>query len=436
MSQEYWEKDIETISRKELEKMQFDRLKKTLEVALQSDYYKNIFKKEKLTIDSFKDINDVKKIPLTTKDNLRDHFPYGFLAVDKKEVIRLHSSSGTTGNPIVVFHSRHDLGSWANLVARSMFAVGVRNTDVFQNICGYGLFTGGLGFQYGAEKLGTLTIPAGMGNSKRQIKLMRDFGTTVIHTIPSYVRHLVDQFHDLNLELGTDSDLRLMIIGAEPHTEETRRYIEQMIGVKAFNSYGISEMNGPGVAFECEYQHGLHLWEDSFLMEIINPETLDPVADGEIGELVLTTLDRQAMPILRYSTHDLTRIIPGVCPCGRTHRLIDRIKGRTDDMIIIRGCNVFPMQIEKVLVQIPELESNYLITLETIDGVDEMIIEVEAKEAIIMDTFSKLEKLKKYIIDEVRNEVLISPKVKLVEPNHFLPCEGKALRVKDNRKQY
>jgi len=436
MSQEYWEKDIETISRKELEKMQFDRLKKTLEVALQSDYYKNIFKKEKLTIDSFKDINDVKMIPLTTKDNLHDHFPYGFLAVDKKEVIRLHSSSGTTGNPIVVFHSRHDLGSWANLVARSMFAVGVRNTDVFQNICGYGLFTGGLGFQYGAEKLGTLTIPAGMGNSKRQIKLMRDFGTTVIHTIPSYVRHLVDQFHDLNLELGTDSDLRLMIIGAEPHTEETRRYIEQMIGVKAFNSYGISEMNGPGVAFECEYQHGLHLWEDSFLMEIINPETLDPVADGEIGELVLTTLDRQAMPILRYSTHDLTRIIPGVCPCGRTHRLIDRIKGRTDDMIIIRGCNVFPMQIEKVLVQIPELESNYLITLETIDGVDEMIIEVEAKEAIIMDTFSKLEKLKKYIIDEVRNEVLISPKVKLVEPNHFLPCEGKALRVKDNRKQY
>jgi phenylacetate-CoA ligase len=436
MQQQYWEKELETMSRGDLEKLQLERLKKTIGFAAQSQYYKNIFKENNITADSFKSIADIKKIPFTTKEDLRGHFPYGFLAADKKDAIRLHSSSGTTGNPTVVYHSKHDLDSWANLVARSMFSVGTRDTDVFQNICGYGLFTGGLGFQYGAEKLGALTIPAGAGNSKRQIKLMRDYGTTVIHTIPSYIVHLVDHFRDLNLDPRTDTDLRIMIIGAEPHTEETRQRIQDMVGIKAFNSYGLSEMNGPGVAMECEHQKGLHLWEDCFIMEIINPTTLEPVADGEVGELVLTTLDRQAMPILRYRTRDLTRIIPGQCACGRTHRMIDRIKGRTDDMFIIKGCNVFPLQIEKILMQIPEVGNNYIIHLDTIEGVDEMVIEVEVMDGNFLDNFAKLEKLTKYITNEIKNEVLITPKVRMVQPNHFMPCEGKAVRVKDTRKQF
>jgi phenylacetate-CoA ligase len=436
MAHEYWEKELETMPRNDLEKFQFERFKKTLGFALQSQYYKNLFKEKNLSIDSFKSIKDIAKVPFTTKEDLRGHFPYGFLAADKKEVVRLHSSSGTTGNPTVVFHSKHDLASWANLIARSLFSVGVRDTDVFQNICGYGLFTGGLGFQYGAERLGALTIPAGAGNSKRQIKLMRDYGTTAIHTIPSYIVHLVDVFRELDLDPRTDTDLRLMVIGAEPHTEETRQRIQEMMSVKAYNSYGLSEMNGPGVAFECEHQRGLHIWEDCFFVEIIDPETLEPVPDGEVGELVLTTLDREAMPILRYRTRDLTRIVATSCPCGRTHKIVDRMKGRSDDMFIIKGCNVFPMQIEKVLMKIPEIGNNYMIILDTIDSVDEMIIEVEAQEGVFRDTFSKLERLTKNIINEVRNEVLVSPKVKLVEPNTLPKCEGKAVRVKDLRTQF
>jgi phenylacetate-CoA ligase len=436
MAQIYWEKDLETISRNDLEKLQLERLKATLGYALQSQYYKTLFKEKNLSIDSFQSIRDIHKIPFTTKENLRGHFPYGFLAAEKKDVIRLHSSSGTTGNPTVVFHSKHDLDSWANLVARSMFTAGIRDTDVFQNICGYGLFTGGLGFQYGAERLGALTIPAGAGNSKRQIKLMQDYGTTAIHTIPSYVPHLVDVFRDSNLDPRTDTDLRIMVIGAEPHTEETRQRIQEMLDIKAFNSYGLSEMNGPGVAFECNNQNGMHIWEDCYFVEVINPETLEPVANGEVGELILTTLDRQAMPILRYRTRDLTRIISEPCECGRTHRRIDRIKGRSDDMFIIKGCNVFPMQIEKILMQIPEIGQNYLIILETINDTDEIIVEVEVKDGIFMDTFAKLERLTKHITNEVKNEILVTPKVKLLEPNHFPPCEGKAVRVKDMRKHF
>ena len=353
---------------------------------------------------------------------------------DRSNTIRLHSSSGTTGNPIVIFHTRHDLDSWSNLVARSLFAAGARQSDVFQNICGYGLFTGGLGFQYGAEKLGMLSIPAGAGNSKRQIKIMMDYGTTVIHTLPSYVPRLVEVFEELKLDPRKDTNLKFLVIGAEPHTEETRQRIQQMMGIKAYNSFGLSEMNGPGVAFECEYQDGMHLWEDKYILEIINPETLEPVKDGEIGELVMTTLDREAMPVIRYRTRDLTRILSGNCPCGRTHRRIDRIKGRSDDMFIIKGCNVFPIQIERVLMQTPEIGNNYLIILETIEGSDELIVEVEVKEGAFMDKYESLEKLRKYLVNEIKNEVLVTPRVKLLEPNALPQAEGKAVRVKDLRK--
>lgn len=432
----YWEKDIETMSRADINKFQLERLKQTISRAAQSTYYGNLFKQQGITANSVNHVSDINKIPFTTKEDLRGHFPYGFLAVEKKEVVRLHSSSGTTGNPTVIFHNHHDLDAWANLVARSMFAAGARDTDVFQNIAGYGLFTGGLGFQYGAEKLGMLSIPAGAGNSKRQIKLMQDYGTTVVHTIPSYVPHLFDVFGEHNIDPRTETDLRILFIGAEPHTEEARLRIQDMLGVKAFNSYGLSEMNGPGVAFECQYQQGMHLWEDSFLIEIINPQTLEPVAEGEVGELVLTTLNRRANPILRYRTRDLTRLIPGTCTCGRTHKRVDRMKGRSDDMFIIRGCNVFPMQIEKVLMQIPEVGNNYIIVLENNNDVDELIIEVEAKEGIFLDNLAKLERLTRQITTEIKNEVLVTPKVKLVEPNSIPKCEGKAIRVNDLRNQF
>ena len=430
----YWENELETLKRKDLEKLQVKRLKSTIQSAMNSPYCGNLYKQLGLSADSITAVSDIQKLPFTTKQNLRENFPYGFLGLPTKELIRLHSTSGTTGNPTVIFHNRHDIDSWANLMARSLFCAGVRDTDVFQNICGYGLFTGGLGFQYGVERLGCLSIPAGAGNSPRQIKLMQDYGTTVAHAIPSYLNRLYEVFLEEGLDPKKDTKLHTFVIGAEPHTEEQRCRIEEMFGVKAYNSFGLTEMNGPGVAFECTYQNGLHIWEDAYLIEIINPKTLEPVAEGEIGELVMTTLDRQAMPLIRYRTRDLTRILPGTCSCGRTHARLDRITGRSDDMFIVKGCNIFPMQIEGVLMKIPEVGADYLITLDTIDGNDEMIIEVEVKKDWFNGDISRLDKLTKQLTAQIRDEVLVKPIIKLVEPNSLPKPEGKAVRVKELRK--
>jgi len=429
----YWENELETLNRNDLEKLQVKRLKSTIQSAMNSPYYGNLYKQMGLSADSVKSVADIQKLPFTTKQNLRENFPYGFLGLPTKELIRLHSTSGTTGNPTVIFHNRHDIDSWANLMARSLFCAGVRDTDVFQNICGYGLFTGGLGFQYGVERLGCLSIPAGAGNSPRQIKLMQDYGTTAIQASPSYLNRLYEVFLEEGLDPRKDTKLHTFVIGAEPHTEEQRQRIEEMYGVKAYNSFGLTEMNGPGVAFECTYQNGLHIWEDAYLVEIINPETLEPIADGEVGELVLTTLDRQAMPLIRYRTRDLTRILPGTCACGRTHIRLDRITGRSDDMFIVKGCNIFPMQIEGVLMKIPEVGADYLITLKTIDGNDEMIIEVEVKKDWFNGDISRLDKLTKQLTALIRDEVLVKPIIKLVEPNSLPKPEGKAVRVKELR---
>ena len=426
----YWQQDLETMTAPELKNFQFKKLKETILQAAKSPYYRE----KSLTSDQLRSLEDIHKLPLTTKEDLRENFPYGFLTLPLDNTVRLHCSSGTTGNPTVIFHNRHDLDSWANLVARSLFAAGARPTDVFQNICGYGLFTGGLGFQYGAECLGALTIPAGAGNSKRQIQLMQNFGTTVVHAIPSYLTRLHSVFEEMGIETARDTKLRLLVIGAEPHTEAQRQRIQELFGIKAFNSFGLSEMNGPGVAFECQHQTGLHLWEDAFIAEIVDPETLEPVADGEVGELVMTTLDRQAMPLIRYRTRDLTRFIPGDCPCGRTHRRIDRITGRTDDMFIVKGCNVFPMQVEKILMNFPEIGHDYVIVLETIDGVDEMLIKVEVNRNWFAGELDALENLRRRIVDDVRDEVLVTPQVKLVEPGALPKQEGKAVRVQDLRK--
>lgn len=434
MTKQFWQNELEDLSKIDLEKLQLERLNTTIEYAVQSPFYKELYRDKGISAGSIKNITQIQDLPFTTKQDLRNNFPYGFLALPKKEIIRLHSSSGTTGNPTVVFHNRHDIKSWANLMARSLFCAGVRDTDVFQNICGYGLFTGGLGFQYGIEALGCLSIPAGAGNSLRQIKLMQDYGTTVAHAIPSYLGRLYEVFEAAGLDPKKDTQLHTLVIGAEPHTEEQRGRIEEMFGVKAYNSFGLSEMNGPGVAFECTHQKGLHIWEDAFLVEIVNPDTLQPVEDGECGELVMTTLDRQAMPLIRYRTRDITRIIPEKCECGRVHRRIDRITGRTDDMFIVKGCNVFPMQIESVLLKIPEVGSDYMITLETINDSDEMVVEVEVKKNWFNGDIRRLDSLSKQITAQIRDEVLAKPIVKLVEAGSIPKAEGKAVRVADKRK--
>ncbi|MEI7613614.1 MAG: phenylacetate--CoA ligase [Betaproteobacteria bacterium] len=431
----YWQTELETLDRANLQKLQIERLTQSLRQAINAPSYAEKPELVKAAAGGIASLEQLGELPFTTKEDLRRSFPWGFLATDKTNVVRLHSSSGTTGNPSVVFHNPHDLDSWANLMARSLFSAGVRNTDVFQNICGYGLFTGGLGFQYGIEKLGCLSIPAGAGNSLRQIKLMRDFGTSVAHAIPSYLGRLLDVFREEGLDPRKDTQLHTLVIGAEPHTEEHRQRIEEMFGVKAYNSFGLSEMNGPGVAFECTEQNGLHVWEDAFVVEIIDPLTLQPVPDGEIGELVMTTLDRQAMPVIRYRTRDLTRFLPGACPCGRTHRRIDRISGRSDDMFIVKGCNVFPMQVEGVLMKLPEVGDDYRIILDTIEDQDEMIVEVEVKKDWFKGDLAFLDRLQRHITHLIRDEVLLRPLIKLVEPGSIPKAEGKAVRVIDRRKK-
>lgn len=431
MNGEYWQPEIETMPREKLRHLQTEKLRRTIETALNSPFYGHRLGKLGITPQSINSVDDIRKIPFTTKQDLRDNYPFGLVAGNMKDAIRIHSSSGTTGHPTVVVYSRHDIDSWANMIARNMYMVGCRDTDVFQNSSGYGMFTGGLGFQYGAERLGATTIPAAAGNSKRQIMFIRDFGTTCLHAIPSYAVRLAEVFKDEGID-PRSTRLHTLFIGAEPHTDEQRRRIEKLLGVKAYNSFGMTEMNGPGVAFECKQQDGMHLWEDNYIVEIVDPDTLEPVPDGEYGEMVLTTLDRTMMPILRYRTRDLTRIIPGKCACGRTHRRIDRIKGRTDDMFIIKGVNVFPMQVEKILAQFPVLGSNYLITLDTVDDNDIMTVEVELDD-MRTDVYPELQKITRNIQRALKDEILLTPKIKLVNKGSIPTSEGKAVRVKDLR---
>ena len=430
----YWEKDVETLNRAKLEALQLKALQDTIGRAQKSFYYGKIFKEKGLNVKSLRSLNDINKFPFTNKDNLREHWPYGFIAVPKEELVRMHSSSGTTGRATVVFHTANDIAVWANLLARCMYMAGMRKDDVFQNMMTYGLFTGGLGFHYGAEKIGALVIPAGAGNSKRQIQLMIDFATTAIHVIPSYALHLSIVFTELKVDPRQDTKVKIAFLGAEPHTEKMRKKIEEIYGYKAFNSYGLSEMNGPGVAFECPYQDGMHIWEDSFLVEIIDPKTLEPAADGVEGELVMTTLQREGMPLLRYRTKDLTKIIPEPCACGRTHRRIERIKGRTDDMLIIKGSNIFPMQIEKKLMEISGVGTNFLIVLDREGFNDSLTVKVEVNKKYFSGDMKQLDALRKKIVEELKSEILVTPKVDLVEPDSIPKGEGKAVRVIDNRK--
>ena len=432
---EYYNPKEETMTRAEIEALQLERLQATVRRCMNSPFYKDRFDKAGITPDDIRTLDDIRRIPFTTKQDLRDNYPFGVASIPATQCVRLHSSSGTTGHPVVILHSERDLEQWANAVARCMWMVGCRPEDVFQNTSGYGMFTGGLGFQYGAEHMGMLTVPAAAGNTRRQIKFFTDFGTTCVHAIPSYASRIYEVMVELGIDPRRDTKLKTFFIGAEPHTDEQRKRIENMLGIKAYNSFGMTEMMGPGVAFECKEQNGMHIWEDYFIVEIVSPDTLEPVPDGEIGELVLTTINREAMPILRYRTRDLTRILPGTCPCGRNHKRMDRMKGRSDDMIVLRGVNIFPMQIEEVLMSFKELGSDYLITLSTDEHNDNMTVEVELG-AMFTEDYARLQVLTKQITSRLHDEILLTPHVKLLPPGSLPKSEGKAVRVKDLRKVY
>ena len=426
----FWHQEIETLDRPALDALQLKRLRETARRLEQVPFYHRKFLEAGLKPDQINSAADLRRLPFTTAADLRENYPDGLLAVPREEVLRLHTSSGTTGKPKALFFSRRDVDNAAELIARAFCMTGVTRRDVFQNMMTYGLFTGGLVMHYGAEKVGCLVIPAGPGTSERQLLLMQDFGTTVIHVTPSYAFYFADFLEKKGIDPRKNLALRKAFVGAEPYTEETRRKIEAALGIDVYNSYGLTEMNGPGVAFECEGKCGMHVWEDNFVLEIINPATGEPVGDGETGELVLTSVNREAMPLLRYRTRDLTSIIPEPCACGRTHRRIRRISGRSDDMLIVRGVNIFPQQIERVLMSMPQIGRNYLIQLE---GLDEMTVKVELSPSAFDGQVGHLTELQNEVVEKLRAELSVRPKVELVASGSLPVSEGKAKRVIDKR---
>jgi phenylacetate-CoA ligase len=428
----FWDQQCETLPRDTLEQLQLHRLQETARrLVAHVPFYRQKFAELKVQPDDIRSLADLRRLPFTTSGDLRQNYPTGLLAVPYEATLRLHTSSGTTGKPKALFFSPRDVDNAAELCARSFVMTGVTARDVFQNMMTYGLFTGALVTHYGAEKIGCLVIPAGPGNSERQLMLMQDFGTTFIHLTPSYGLYLSTFLEKHGIAPGRDLALRKAFVGAEPYTEETRRKIEAGLGVDVYNSYGLSEMNGPGVAFDCVHKRGMHLWEDHFLIEIIHPTTGEPVPEGESGELVLTTLCREAMPLLRYRTRDITSLVPGPCPCGRTHRRLSRITGRSDDMLIVRGVNIYPQQIERVLMAQKGVGRNYLILLA---GYDEMTVKVELAEAGFDGQVEHLVKFQGQLAEKLRAEILIKPRIEFLPPGTLPASEGKARRVIDERK--
>ncbi len=429
----YRDKKLETLERGALEKLQLEYLKETVAMALKTAFYKKRLNKAGIkSADDIRSLADLDKIPFTTKDDLRECYPQGLLAVSAEEVVRLHTSSGTTGTPTVIYHTQEDLDNWTELVTRGIVACGVSRKDVFQNMMSYGLFTGGLGLHYGAERLGALVIPASSGNTKRQLKMMKDFKTTMLHITPSYMLHIASRLEEFGF---TQDDLHIKkaFLGAEPYSENTRKKIEALFDIDVYNCYGLSEMNGPGVAMECVYKNGLHVWEDAYLMEIINPQTARRLEDGQEGEVVFTCLQRKATPLLRYRTRDISYVFPGICECRRTHKRISRIIGRTDDMLIINGANVFPSQIEEVLMRISEVGNNYQIQVEKDGALDRLIVKIEIYSKLFSGDIKQLENLKRKIKEELRASIVIKAMVELHEPGSLPTFEGKAKRVIDNR---
>jgi len=435
MDVSFWQKDLETIERQPLKKLQLKLLRETVDFALKTPFYKSRLHKVAITSsDDIKSLEDLKKIPFTTKDDLREGYPYGHLAVDLGDVVRIHTSSGTTGIPTVIYHTKSDLDNWTDLVARSIVATGATKKDIFQNMMSYGLFTGGLGLHYGAERVGLTIIPAGPGNTKRQMQLMKDFRTTLIHITPSYLLHIGSKLEEFGFSLK-DFVLKKAYCGAEPYSGNTRKKLEKSFGIDVYNSYGLSEMNGPGVSFECVNKCGMHTWEDAYIMEVIDPKTGKNLGEEKEGELVFTTLRRRATPILRYRTRDLAFIYKGTCRCKRTHRRISRITGRSDDMLIVNGVNVFPSQIEEVIMKIPEVGNNYQVYLEKEGALDKLTVKVEIYSKMFTGDLLQLDSLKEKIINELRAAIILTPAVELHEPGVLPVSEGKAKRVADNRQK-
>ncbi len=433
MEYQYWDKETETLPRPELAALQVAGLRAAVDRALDTPFYARRLAEVGLGKKGcIRALDDLRRIPFTTKNDLRSAFPYGMLSIPKDDVVRLHASSGTTGIPTTIYFNRKDLSRWSSYMARSIYAAGCTRRDVFQNMITYGLFTGGLGFHYGAEEVGMLVIPSGPGNTARQFRLMKDFGTTAVHATPSFLLHLRTKMEEEGVSLDQLS-LRKAFAGAEPYSEDTRRRIESLYGIDVYNSYGLSEMNGPGVAFECQAKDGMHLWEDGYIPEIVDPETLEPVPDGTVGELVLTILCREATPILRYRTRDLTAFYTEPCPCGRTHRRIRRITGRTDDMLIINGVNVFPSQIEEVIMGMKEVGNNYLIVVEKDGALDRLTVKTEIGPEIFMDDARPLNALRERIRHSLQASISINPRVELHEGGTLPVSEGKAKRVIDSR---
>jgi len=425
----FWDEKIETLRPGELQDLQFKRLKKTLGLVQNVDFYRKLLSGAGVKISAIKTLDDIQKIPFTKKQDLRDGYPFGFLAVPMKKIVRIHTTSGTTGKPTVVGYTQQDIDTWADLIARNMTMVGVGKDDIFQNMVNYGMFTGGLGFHYGAEKIGMAVIPSATGNTKRQIEMMMDFGVTTIHCTPSYAMHL----SEIAEEMGASFDhLRTGIFGAEPWSESVRHSLEKRLGVTAYDSYGLSELFGPGVAFECPERDGLHIWHDSFYVEIIDPKTGERVSDGERGELVVTPLVKEAMPLLRYRTGDVTVKMEDGCICRRGQK-IARITGRSDDMLVIRGINVFPSQVEHVLLKIPEVGNQFMVYIDRVNHLDEMTVEVEINREYFSGELADLAKLQKKVVKELRDALELRTTVKLVEPGSLPRFEGKAKRVIDRR---
>ncbi len=432
----YWEPDNECMHREELEQLQLERLQATLNrVYGRVPFYRKRYDELGISPEDITSLADVARLPFSTKADLRDNYPYGLFAVPMREVVRIHASSGTTGTPTVVGYTRTDIRTWSNLVARIITMGGVTKDDVIQIAFGYGLFTGAFGLHYGAERIGASVIPASSGNTARQIKIMQDFKTTALVSTPSYAMLIGETVREMGIPMSALS-LKWGLFGAEPWSDAMRQEIEDRLGIVATDNYGLSEVIGPGVSGECLERKGLHINEDHFLVEIIHAETLQPVAPGEVGELVLTTLSKEAFPMIRYRTGDLTRLIPGECPCGRTGRRMSRVLGRTDDMLIIKGVNVFPSQIETVLFDIEGTEPHYQIVIDRKGAIDEATVLVEVSETIFFDQMRRQKEIVEKIQKRLAQELGVSFDVKLVEKKTLERFEGKAKRVVDKRKLY
>ena len=422
--------------REALESIQLSRLKTTLErVYAAVPFYKENFKKAGITPSDIKSLKDLQKVPFTVKQDLRDNYPYGMFAVPMENVVRIHASSGTTGLPTVVGYTQRDINTWAELMARSLSAGGATSKDIVHNAYGYGLFTGGLGAHYGAERLGASVIPVSGGNTKRQIVIMRDFKPTVLTGTPSYILHLAEVAEEMGISFK-DLNFKCGVFGAEPWSEDMRKDLESKLHLKAIDIYGLSEIMGPGVSIEChEAQKGLHIFEDHFIAEIIDPESGEVLPYGETGELVFTSITKEAFPIIRYRTRDITSLNPEPCICGRTHIRMNKVSGRTDDMLIIRGVNVFPSQIESVIMKSENIQPHYQLVVDREDNLDTLTVKVEVDQSVFSDRIRTLENISKKLTHDIKEYLGVSAKVKLVEPKAIERSQGKAIRVIDNRKK-